>query len=108
MSYKQDIERIAEDVKVLIQADIKAKGLVDTGRLLNSIEPRVKLNSDNSFEMDFYAEDYFKYVDGRYDIIKDVTSSAQFKQIEDRLLDATVKMYEEELDKIFNKNKHLR
>jgi hypothetical protein len=108
MSYKNDLEKIANKVKELIKADIQTKGLVDTGRLYNSVTVNVKLNNDNSFEFEFMTEDYFKYVDARYDIIKDVTASSQFKALEDELLQATMDFYEDELDKIFNKNKYLK
>ena len=108
MSYKKDLEKIANKVKDLIKADIQSKGLIDSGRLYDSITVSVKLNNDNSFKFDFMTEDYFKYVDGRYNIIRDVTSSSQFKAIENELLQATIDFYDDELDKIFNKNKYLK
>jgi hypothetical protein len=63
----------------LIKEDIKKKGLVDTGKMLSSVEVRLN-NLSGSIVLDILVEDYFKYLDSRYNILNDVTSSREWNE----------------------------
>jgi hypothetical protein len=63
----------------LIKDDIKKKGLVDTGKMLSSVEVKLS-NLSGSIVLDVLIEDYFKYLDSRYNILDDVTSTREWNE----------------------------
>lgn len=84
----QDIRKAAEEIKILIQNDIRRKGLVKSGRMLNSI--KVSFAGDTGIKI-ISAVDYFNDVDKDNKIISDVKKSAEFKEIMQSLASAYVK-----------------
>ena len=94
MSFKQEIKKVEKSVEKLIKKEIKDKGLVDTGTLLNSITASVKMNKGN-MTISVDGEDYFKYLDDEYSITEDAFASAGFKEIEAGLENAYVALLEE-------------
>lgn len=80
-------------MEILIKKDIRSKGLIDTGTLINSIEVKTTVTKD-SFSYAIFAEDYFKYVDEENNITEDVQNSAEFKKLESDMEDAFIKELE--------------
>ena len=77
----------------LIKEDIKRKGLVDTGKMLSSVE--VKLNRvSGNIVLDILIEDYFKYLDSRYNIMSDVTYTREWNEA---LEDEVAKLIEDSI-----------
>jgi hypothetical protein len=64
---------IESKIAELIKADIKKKGLVKTGNMLNSITVK---SSNGGFTVQ--AVDYFEFVDEKYNILDDVFGSDAF------------------------------
>lgn len=87
---KLNNNKIAKKIEDLIKEKIVEYGLVNTGRLLNSI----KVNAVNDgFEI--IAEDYFTPLDEKYGITDEVLSSNELmKFIEDNLSDEIEKNIE--------------
>ena len=77
----------------LIKDDIKKKGLVDTGKMLSSVEVKLS-NLSGSIVLDVLIEDYFKYLDSRYNILDDVTSTREWNEA---LEDEVAKLIEKTL-----------
>jgi len=67
-------EPIAKKIQELIKDKLIEKGLVNTGKLLNSIQ--VKPSTQNE-GFDIIAEDYYTYLDQEYNISKEVFESAE-------------------------------
>lgn len=74
MAYRKSWDRIASKLQKLLKARIKQLGLIDTGLLYDSIS--VYPDGDSSFIVK--AEDYFKYLDGDYNIISYCVNSKEF------------------------------
>lgn len=73
---------IENKIKVMIQDRIKELGLVKSGKLLNSISVSY---SDSGFKIS--AEDYFEYLDEKYNISEYVLYSDELTDfIEDYLV----------------------
>lgn len=68
------MSELDNELTKLIRDDIKRKGLVDSGRLLASIKVTSNVVDDN-ISIDIQAEDYFQYLDSRYNILSDVMNS---------------------------------
>lgn len=64
---------IADKLEELIKKKIKDEKLVETGKLLGSIS--VKFNNGS---FDVIAEDYYKYLDAKYNISESVIESNEF------------------------------
>lgn len=73
-TYKKSMDRIAKKLTTLLRKRIKQLDLIDTGLMYDSIE--VVVDSGTSFSI--ITTDYFKYVDGNYDIIDYVLNSKEF------------------------------
>ena len=71
MTLNNTIRSIETEITKLIQSEIKNKGLVKTGRLLNSISTTVMMKSDGSLSIKVSGEDYYDELDDRYNITND-------------------------------------
>jgi len=98
MSFKSAVKDIETTMIKLIKDDIKSKGLVKTGTLLNSITSTAKIDNAN-ITISVDGEDYFKYIDKKYNIINDVTNSSNFSQVESKMEEAYFLFIEEEINK---------
>ena len=81
-----DLNRIARQIEGLIKNEITKKKLVDTGKLLNSINVKFK-KTNTGYIYTIEAMDYFPYLDKEYHIIKDAFSSSEFSKVQDGLAD---------------------
>ena len=98
MSLNSILKDIESTVVRLIKDDIKSKGLVDTGTLLNSITASVKIDNGN-IKISIDGEDYFKYLDDEYNITNDVINSSNFSEVESKMEDAYLLFIEEGINK---------
>ena len=83
-----NLSKIAKKLEEMIKASIKEKGLVDTGKLYNSI----KVTVDDKGNYSIKAEDYFVFLNEKYDILKPITESKEFN-------DYASLIYTEEIEK---------
>lgn len=72
--------RISIDLTTLIQNEIRKKGLVDSGALLNSVHADVKINGLD-VDIKVYGLDYFKYLNSEYSIISDAKKTTEYNNI---------------------------
>lgn len=63
----------------LLRSIIVSKGLVNTGRLRDSIEVFTNVTSDR-IQIDVRSVDYLKYLTEEYSIIKDFTEASEFSR----------------------------
>ena len=93
MTKQQIMNKLTALLVKLIKEDIKRKGLVDTGKMLSSVE--VKLNRvSGNIVLDILIEDYFKYLDSRYNIMSDVTYTREWNEA---LEDEVAKLIEDSI-----------
>lgn len=83
---QDDLARIGKDLEEALKDIIVKEGLVDTGRLKNSVSITLKNN-----EIDISVEDYYKYLDKPYNLTKQFENSKAF--------DVAVKRLEESIGK---------
>lgn len=86
--YEEALERILED-------NIRAKGLVDSGALLSSIRVYLKMDP---LSIEIESEDYLEYLEQENQVIRDFYNNPQFKDI----LEGALTEYIE--DKLNNKD----
>ena len=70
---QDDLARIGKDLEEALRDIIVKEGLVDTGRLKNSVSITLKNN-----EIDISVEDYYKYLDKPYNLTKQFENSKAF------------------------------
>lgn len=99
MSYESKIKDLESLVTKLIKDTIKSKGLVKTGRLLNSISTVAKIKSDGSFSLQVSGENYYDELDFKYNITDDAIENNS-EQITNLIEDIYVSYFDEQLNKI--------
>jgi hypothetical protein len=86
-----DLARIGKDLEKALKDIIVKEGLVDTGRLRDSVKISIRGN-----EIDISTEDYFKYLDKDYKLTEQFENSKAF--------DVAVKRLENAIASDFQKN----
>lgn len=99
MSYISKIKDLETLVTKLIKDTIKEKGLVKTGRLLNSISTVATIKQDGSLSIKVSGEDYYDELDDKYNITRDAFASSGFRVIEGLIESAYVEYIEDSFAK---------
>lgn len=86
-----NLSKIANKFEEMIKESIQKKGLVKTGKLLNSI----KVTVDDKGNYSITAEDYFPILDKEYNILQPIVDSKEFN-------DYVTMIYEDEINKLLN------
>jgi hypothetical protein len=84
MDLTSEFNQIAQDLNQLWRKIITDKGLVESGRLLNSINWVVK-KEGNNYKLSMTSEDYYKYLDKDYGITKAALATAEYLRIKERI-----------------------
>ena len=89
-----DETKITDAFTKLLRSEIRRKGLIDTGALFRSISTSIKYTA-NGISFEISGEDYFKYVDGNFNVTEDALDSNEFKNkitklIEDALINVLI------------------
>jgi hypothetical protein len=84
MDLNSEFESIANDLTNLFRNTIKAKGLIESGRLINSVKWVVIKQGDN-YKLSMVSEDYYKYLDKDYNITKDAFNTTEYSRIKERI-----------------------
>ena len=77
-------DKIAAELTKLYQDELRRLGLVDTGKLLNSIRWYVVTTPDG-FILRMESLDYFEFLDEKYKITENIQRSSQYNQIIDEI-----------------------
>ena len=83
MDLNSEFQSIADDLTTLFRNTIKNKGLVKTGRLLNSVKWVVNKQGDN-YKLSMISEDYYTPLDKEYNITRDAFATSEYNNIKDR------------------------
>lgn len=101
MALQQTLRSIETEVTKLIQSEIKKKGLVKTGRLLNSISTVVMMKTDGSISIKISGEDYYDELDNKYNITNDAFNGSGFRVVQELI----EKVYGEYIENKLENNK---
>jgi len=93
---KNKINKISKEIEELIKAEIRKKGLVKTGKLVNSIKVKL-IESSKGFKVEVEGEDYFDFLNEKHKITEDAFNGAAFDKIIDKIGDAYLVLIEEKL-----------
>lgn len=78
INLRGEYDRLAIQLENIYKDEIKKKGLVETGKLYNSIRV-ITEESGGEFHFKIEAMDYFKYVDEKNNITKDIFNSSRYR-----------------------------
>jgi hypothetical protein len=71
-----NFDKIANKIEDMIKESLQNHHLVKTGKLLHSI----KVTVDNKGTYSINAEDYFTFLDEKYNILKDIFASSELEK----------------------------
>ena len=83
-NYQSEFQRIADDLTNLFKDEIKRQGLVETGKLLNSIRFTAR-EKTGGWEIVMVAEDYFTFLDEKYHISRNVYASMGYQNTQKQI-----------------------
>ncbi len=75
-----ELQNIGNKITILFQNEIKKQGLVSSGKLLNSINFKIK-KVQEGYIFQLNAVDYFTPLDDKYKISRNVFESTQYKEL---------------------------
>ena len=81
---KKRVKKVSRDLEKLVRDQITEQDHVDTGAMRASITADVIFTA-SGFELEVVGLDYFAYVSGNYNIMKNVLKSKRYKNIEQEI-----------------------
>jgi len=84
MNLDSEFTQIANELTRLFKDEIKRQGLIESGRLYNSIK-FISKKTQYGYELVMTGVSYFKYIDEKYHISKNVYSSIEYKMVQKRI-----------------------
>lgn len=103
MNFEAELKAIAKDMTAVYRNMVRKKGLVKSGRLINSIKFRV-VKTNTGFRFEMTAKDYFEHLNEEYSIQSDVLKSAEWKVIVARIAKAYALQMKQEIIKDLKSN----
>lgn len=99
VDYNNEYGRIAGRMTQLIKKTIDDLGLVDSGKLKNTARFEYIAERDGDAKFTLVAQDYFKYVDARYGIMKALYESSEYKKMVDDIARINADFIADEISK---------
>lgn len=99
----ENTQKISQDFTKLIQEELVKKKLVNTGKLLRSIKVDI-IKKESGYEIELASEDYFWYLNDKFNILEDIYNSSKWNIIEEQLAELNVGFIETGLDEELNNN----
>lgn len=91
------IETLENEITELIRDEIRRQDLIDTGLMLRSVETKITPSGSN-LEIKVSSTDYFKYVDGTYDVIDNAFDTDEYDRIIEDLEDLYIEALENSIE----------
>lgn len=96
--FERQLEEAANIIENLIKDEISRQGLVESGALLDSVRCTYTIN-DGVINFSVTAEDYFEYLDERYNITSNALSNPEYERALTLIADATSLIIIDDLNK---------
>lgn len=88
MKYSARTRKLKADLEFELITDIKARiaqlDLISTGKMINTFGVEINFD-DDGLDIEFSTTEYFKYVDGNYNITDYVLDSKKIKDLMDEV-----------------------
>jgi hypothetical protein len=78
----KEIRKIERDLTRLLKRQIEKQGHIDTGLMVRTITVEVKPDARGKMVTKIFAVDYWKYVNGNFDILENAEKTRAWKKIE--------------------------
>jgi len=82
------LSQVAIDLTSLFQAELTTQGLVESGRLRDSVKWIVIPTTDGGFTLQMESLDYFKFLDDKFNISQNVFNSSTYANIQEQIANA--------------------
>ncbi len=96
---KRELEKAAVELTRLYQQELTTQGLVDSGKLRDSVK-WVVIQTPQGYTLRMEALDYFTYLDDRYRITDNVFKSTGYARVQEQIAEAYNYIIIDQLDKI--------
>ena len=71
----------ARRIEKIIKDEIRRQDLIKTGKMIGSIKCKVSMGSMQQMNVDIDAVDYFKYVNGNFNVLRNSFNSSKYQTI---------------------------
>lgn len=96
---EREMNQAAQLLTRLYREELTRQGLVETGKLRDSIR-WIVVTTTTGYSLKMEALDYFKFLDDRYGITNNVLKSAQYNRVNEHIANAYNYIILDELDSI--------
>lgn len=96
---EREMNQAAELLTRLYREELTRQGLVETGKLRDSIR-WIVVTTTTGYSLKMEALDYFQYLDDRFNITNNVLKSAQYNRVNEHIANAYNYIILDELDSI--------
>jgi hypothetical protein len=96
---KRELELAANELTRLFQQELTSQGLVDSGKLRDSVK-WVVITTPQGFTLRMEALDYFKFLDDKYRITDNVLRGVGYERVQEQIANAYNYIILDDLDKI--------
>lgn len=79
---KRELRQIERDLTRLLKRQIEKQGHVDTGLMVRTIKVEVRSSARGNMITNILGVDYWKYVNGNFDIFENAQKTRAWKKIE--------------------------
>tara|TARA_R110000772_G_scaffold44549_1_gene102429 strand:+ start:382 stop:732 length:351 start_codon:yes stop_codon:yes gene_type:complete len=78
----RELRKIERALTRLVKRQIEKQGHVDTGLMVRTIQVKVKSGARGNMITEVFAVDYWKYVNGDFDIYNNTKRSRAYKEVQ--------------------------
>jgi hypothetical protein len=78
---RRAMREFARRIDKIIKDEIRRQDLIDTGKMIGAIKSKVTIGSMGQMDVDVKSTDYFKYVDGNFNILSNAYTSPAFTSV---------------------------
>lgn len=96
---EREMNQAADLLTRLYREELTRQGLVETGKLRDSIR-WIVVTTTTGYSLKMEALDYFQYLDDRFNITNNVLKSAQYNRVNEHIANAYNYIILDELDSI--------
>ena len=78
---RRELRKFARQIEDVIKDEIRNQDLIQTGNMLRSIKCKVAIGSMQQMDVTVDAVDYFKYVNGDFNVLRNAFNSSKYQTI---------------------------
>lgn len=78
---RREFRKLARRIEKIIKDEIRRQDLIQTGNMLRSIQCKVSEGSMQQMDVNIDAVDYFKYVNGNFNVVRNAFNTAEYQAV---------------------------